>query len=88
MDNLTLPELPDNMFWRLRSDGWGYMWVELRVKRRWFGSKQMEHGMVLANPPVDEAIKDATEWVLKRYEKRNESIAFLNEFREHEGDYS
>ena len=87
MDDLTLPKLPDNMFWRLRSDGWGYMWVELRVKRKWFGSREVEQGMVLENPPVDKAIKDTAKWVLKKYEERNDRIAFFNEFREYEGDY-
>lgn len=87
MDDLTLPRLPDNMFWRLRSDGWGFMRVQLRVKRKWFGSREIEDGMVRTNPPVEKEIKDTAEWVLKKYEERSERIAFFNEFRQYEGDY-
>lgn len=82
-----LPQLPEGLFWRLRSDGWGFMVVEIRKDRRWFGSRVLEYSMVLANPPVQEAIRETAEWVLEKYEKRSERVAFLNEFREYEGDY-
>lgn len=88
MNDLTLPKLPDNMFWRLRSDGWGFMWVQLRVKRKWFGSRELEHGMVRTNPPVEIEIQGTAVWVLQKYQERGERAVFLEEFRKYEGDYS
>ena len=82
-----LPQLPEGLFWRLRSDGWGFMWVEIRRKRRWFGSREIEYGMVLANPPVDEAIADTAKWVYRKYKQQSAKAAFLDEFRGYEGDY-
>lgn len=82
-----LPELSKGLFWRLRSDSWGFMWVEIRQKRRWFGSQEIEHGLVRTNPPVEQEIYDTAKWVLKKYNEREQRIAFLNEFREYEGDY-
>lgn len=82
-----LPQLPEGLFWRLRSDGWGFMWVQIRKKRRWFGSREIEYGLVRTNPPVEQEIYDTARRVLKKYNEREQRIAFLNEFREYEGDY-
>jgi hypothetical protein len=84
---MDLPKLPEGYFWRLRSDGWGYMWVEMRKKRKWFGSREIEDGLVLADPPVWSAILKTADHVLNRYNDRDAKARFLAEFRTYEGDY-
>jgi len=83
---LTLPDLPDGYFWRLSSDGFGFMKVAMRKKRK-FGSRSVEYSLVLEDPPVPSAIYSAAERALKKWNERTMRFDFLNEFRTYEGDY-
>jgi len=83
---MELPELSNGFFWRVRSDSFGFMMVEIRRKTRW-GSKEEERGMVLEDPPVPSAIQAAAERALKKFNERGDRASFLAEFRTYEGDY-
>lgn len=84
---LTLPPLPEGYFWRLSSDGFGFMKVALRKKRKRFGSREVEYSLVLENPPVSTAVYAAAERALKKWDERQMRVDFLQEFRTLEGDY-
>lgn len=85
---LALPVLPDGYFWRLSSDGFGFMKVAIREKRKWFGSRTIEYSLVLEDPPVPSAVYAAAERALKKWSERQMRFDFLQEFRTLEGDYN
>ena len=84
---LALPALPDGYFWRLRSDGFGFMKVAIRQKRKHFGSREVEYSLVLEDPPVPSAVDAAGERAMKKWNERQMRVDFLQEFRTLEGDY-
>lgn len=83
---MELPILPEGYFWRVHSDSFGFMMVDIRQKRR-VGSRHIERSMVLEIPPVPSAIMKAAERALEKYNERENKYAFLEEFRTYEGDY-
>jgi hypothetical protein len=83
---MQLPALPEGYFWRLSSDGFGFMKVAIREKRR-LGSRSVEYSMVLEDPPVESAVLSAAERALKKWNERSMRFDFLQEFRTLEGDY-
>lgn len=84
---LNLPALPEGYFWCVKSDGWGFMEVQIRYKRKLFGSRFVEHSYVTEDPPVDAAIESTARFALRKFNERGDNAAFLAEFRTFEGDY-
>lgn len=83
---MRFPELPEGYFWRVHSDSFGFMMVDLR-RKTWLGSRKEETGYVLEKPPVPSAIEEAARWALRKFNIRDQKRAFLDEFRTFEGDY-
>lgn len=85
--NFDFPKLPKNFFWRLKSDSWGYIFVEIRVKNRLWGSHRVHYAVVLPHPTLDEAVRRGVRGAMCDFVEHTQKIAALKEFEEIEGDY-
>lgn len=62
-----LPELPEGMYWRVGTVAWDVPVVQLREKRRWFGSKVLHE---LLFEPDELTIQEAAELCLLNYQQK------------------
>lgn len=95
--SIGAPELPEGYYYRVRSNGWGYIFVAIRKERKWLDKtihetmglqdSYDEVGLPIKLSPKASISKAANAAHKHVFETRISTRTWWDEFREFEGDH-